>query len=621
MRDYLIADEFRVNSSSPRWETATEPSELTAPAPATPTASSPATSSTAPAASPEAAGHESNVESDVSASNSPEPSVPARHRTRLQSGITKPKKFFDGIIRYGMFSSTGEPDSLQEALEDPTWKKAMQDEYDALLRNGTWRLVPQKQGTNIIDCKWVYKIKKKADGSIDRYKARLVAKGFKQRYGIDYEDTFSPVVKIATIRLVLSIAVSRGWCLRQLDVQNAFLHGVLEEEVYMRQPPGFENTKSPSFVCKLDKAIYGLKQAPRAWYSRLSSKLIDLGFKASKSDASLFIYTKGHVTIFMLIYVDDIIVTSSSPEAITTLLRDLKKEFALKDLGDLHYFLGIGVTKCNDGIILSQEKYAQDILARVGMTKCKPSSTPLSSSEKLSCYEGEALSTEDSTRYRSIVGALQYLTLTRPDISFAVNKVCQFLHAPTTTHWTTVKRILKYVKYSAGLGLHIQKSYSMTLSGFSDADWAGSVDDRRSTGGFAIFLGANLISWSARKQATVSRSSTEVEYKSMANATAELIWLESLMAELDIKLRQPPCLWCDNLGATYLSANSVFHARAKHIEIDFHFVRERVVNKQLQVRLVSTHDQLADGFTKALPVKKFEDFICNLNLKRVEGLD
>jgi len=171
------------------------------------------------------------------------------------------------------------------------------------------------------------------------------------------------------------------------------------------------------------------------------------------------------------------------------------------------------------------------------------------------------------------------------------------------------------------VGLHIQKSYSMTLSGFSDADWAGCVDDRRSTGGFAIFLGANLISWSVRKQATISRSSTEAEYESMMNATAELIWLESLMAELDIKLRQPPCLWCDNLGATYLSANPVFHARAKHIEIDFHFVRERVVNKQLQVRLVSTHDQLADGFTKALPVKKFEDFICNLNLKRVEGLD
>jgi histone deacetylase 1/2 len=163
----------------------------------------------------------------------------------------------------------------------------MQDEYDALIRNHTWRLVPYKKGSNLIDCKWVFKIKRRSDG-----KGRLVAKGYKQRYGLDYEDTFCPVVKIATIRLVLSIAVSRGWPMRQLDVQNAFLHGVLEEEVYMRQPPGFESSSHPGFVCKLDKAIYGLKQAPRAWYSRLSSKLIDLGFKASKSDMSLFIYSR-----------------------------------------------------------------------------------------------------------------------------------------------------------------------------------------------------------------------------------------------------------------------------------------------------------------------------------------
>ena len=548
-------------------------------------------------------------------------STPSRRQTRLQSGIVKPRKFYDGIIRYGCFSSTGEPDSLQEALSDPKWKKAMQDEYDALLRNGTWHLVPNQEGKNLIDCKWVYKIKKKADGSIDRYKARLVAKGFKQRYGIDYEDTFSPVVKIATVRLVLSLAVSEGWCLRQLDVQNAFLHGILEEEVYMRQPPGFENANSPNSICKLDKAIYGLKQAPRAWYSKLSSKLIDLGFKMSKSDASLFIYRKGQVTMFMLIYVDDIIVTSTSSEAVSALLQDLKKEFALKDLGDLHYFLGIEVTKCKDGILLSQEKYAQDILNRVGMDKCKPSPTPLSASEKLSCHEGDLLNSQDSTRYRSIVGALQYLTLTRLNIAYSVNKVCQFLHAPTAIHWSAVKRILRYVKFSARLGLHIQRSKSVLISAFSDADWAGSVDDRRSTGGFAIFFGANLVSWSARKQATVSRSSTEAEYKSMANATAELVWLESLLAELGIKSDQPPCLWCDNLGATYLSAYPVFHARAKHIEIDFHFVRERVINKQLQIRLVSTNDQLADGFTKALPAVKFQDFVGNLNLKTTEGLD
>jgi histone deacetylase 1/2 len=399
----------------------------------------------------------------------------------------------------------------------------MQAKFDALIKNKTWRLVPPSKGKNIIDCKWVFKIKRKSDGSIERYKARLVAKGFKQRYGIDYEDTFSPVVKIATGRLVLSVAVSRGWSLRQLDVQNAFLHGVLEEEVYMRQPPGFEDVSVPNYVCRLDKAIYGLKQAPRAWYSRLSTKFLELGFRTSKSDTSLFIYSKKGITIFMLIYVDDIIVTGSSQEAIAVLLCDLKQEFALKDLGDLSYFLGIEVRKDKEGIILSQEKYARDILARVGMLKCKPSATPLSTSEKLSKYEGNTLDQGDSTRYRSIVGGLQYLTLTRPDLAFSVNKVCQFLHSPTTVHWTTVKGILRYIMYTLDIGLRIRKSNSTLVCGFSDADWAGSIDDRRSTGGFAIYLGSNLISWSARKQATVSRSSTEAEYKAMANATAEVI--------------------------------------------------------------------------------------------------
>jgi histone deacetylase 1/2 len=238
-------------------------------------------------------------------SPAPSPSAPAdspeiqRPKTPLQSGTVKPKKFTDGTIRYGNLCSIGEPQSVQEALGDPNWKRAMEDEYAALIKNDTWHLMPYKPGMNLIDCKWVFKIKRKADGSINRYKGRLVEKGFKQQYGIDYEDTFSPVVKIATVRLVLSLVVARGWCLRQLDVQNAFLHGIREEEVYMKQPPGFEN--GSHLVCKLDKALYGLKQAPRAWYSRLSTKLTSLGFKASKSDTSLFIYQKGGVSIYMLI--------------------------------------------------------------------------------------------------------------------------------------------------------------------------------------------------------------------------------------------------------------------------------------------------------------------------------
>nr|YP_003433855.1 hypothetical protein OrrupM_p18 [Oryza rufipogon]YP_514636.1 hypothetical protein OrsaiPp07 [Oryza sativa Indica Group]AAZ99329.1 hypothetical protein [Oryza sativa Japonica Group]AAZ99275.1 hypothetical protein [Oryza sativa Indica Group]AAZ99382.1 hypothetical protein [Oryza sativa Japonica Group]AER12982.1 hypothetical protein [Oryza sativa Indica Group]AER13050.1 hypothetical protein [Oryza sativa Indica Group] len=481
----------------------------------------------------------------------------------------------------------------------------MDEEYGALMRNNTWHLVPATQGRNLIDCKWVYKIKRKADGTIDRYKARLVAKGFKQRYGIDYEETFSPVVKAATIRLILSLAVSNGWSLRQLDVQNAFLHGVLEEDVYMRQPPGYEDKSKLDYVCKLDKALYGLKQAPRAWFSRLSMKLQNLGFQPSKADASLFFYKKGTISIFVLIYVDDIIVASSCEKATSALLQDLKEEFALKDLGALHYFLGIEVNKVHDGIILTQEKYATDLLKRVGMHGCKEINTPLSTTDKLLAKEGEPLGAEDSTRYRSIVGALQYLTLTRPDIAFPVNKVCQYLHAPTSLHWTAVKRILRYLKGSLGLGLRICKSDSTLVSAFSDADWAGCPDDRKSTGGFAVFLGANLISWNAWKQATVSRSSTEAEYKALANATAEIISVQTLLKERGIAQPRAACLWCDNIGATSLSANPVFHARTKHIEVDYHFVRERVSQGLLDIRFVPSGDQVADGFTCNRPRRQY----------------
>jgi hypothetical protein len=493
--------------------------------------------------------------------------------TRLKNNIRQPKQRTDGMVTYSVSRvSSSEPSSHIDAMKNPLWLTAMKTEFDALILNKTWRLIPPRDDLNIIDSKWVFKLKHKADGSIDRYKARLVAKGFKQQYGVDYDDTFSPVIKPTTIRLLLSLAVTNNWSLRQIDIQNAFLHGILEEDVYMKQPPGFEDSSHPEYICKLDKALYGLKQAPRAWFARLSSTLIKLGFQASKVDVSLFIFNQGATQIYILVYVDDIIILSSSSQATKKLLEQLSRVFAVKDLGALNYFLGIEVHHISSGLLLTQRKYIQDLLTRTNMENSKAAPTPMLPAEKLSLHDGTKLSPEDTTRYRSVVGTLQYLSFTRPDISFSVNRVCQFLSAPTTSHWAAVKRILRYLNGTLDYGLAITKTHTPLLRAFSDADWAGNPDDRRSTGGFTIFFGNNLISWGSRKHSTVSRSSTEAEYKEVANATAEIIWLQVLLRELGVVLPRPPVLWCDNTGATYLTANPIFHRRMKHVEVDYHFV-------------------------------------------------
>jgi hypothetical protein len=283
------------------------------------------------------------------------------------------------------------------------------------------------------------------------------------------------------------------------------------EELYMKQPPGFVHPDFPSYHGKLDKALYGLKQAPCDWYSRLSDKLPLLVFSPSKTDISLFHYKKGMVTIFLLIYVDDIIIANSSSSTVAQLLNGLKYDFALKDLALLWYFLGIiEVSRTDDGLHLSHKKYTTYILQRARMASCKLVPTPLSCSTKISAHVSTLLSIEDATKYRSIIGALQYLTLTRPNISFVVSKVCQYLHAPTSVHWTAVKRILQFLNHTMDSKFFIQRSPSTMVSAFSDAGWTGCTDDRKSRGGFAVFLGPNLISWCAKKQKTVSRSSTRL---------------------------------------------------------------------------------------------------------------
>jgi hypothetical protein len=505
-----------------------------------------------------------------------------------------------------------EPGTITQALRDPDWRSAMQAEFDALHRNNTWELVGRSSAPNLVGCKWVFRIKRNPDGSIDRYKARLVAKGFHQRPGCDYTETFSPVVKPVTIRIILALAVRQGWSVRQLDVNNAFLQGTLNEEVYMDQPPGFVNKSFPDHVCRLKKALYGLKQAPRAWYMELRVFLLSIGFVNSTADASLFIQRTPSATLYLLVYVDDIIVTGSSSTELSGLIATLAARFSLKDLGYLNYFLGVEVIPSAAGMFLSQRKYITDLLQKSGMTEAKPASTPITATPPLLKNSGDPL--PSPTEYRALVGSLQYLSLTRPDIAFATNKLAQFMQNPSTMHWLALKRLLRYLAGSCDKGIFISATAPLNFHAYSDADWAGDKDDYISTTGYLLYLGDTPISWSSRKQRSVARSSTEAEYKALADTASELLWVLSLFTELGHTPTAGPVIYCDNLGATHLSANPVFHSRMKHIALAYHFVRENVQRGRFRVSFVSTNDQLADILTKPLLRPRFEFLLSKLHL-------
>ena len=348
----------------------------------------------------------------------------------------------------------------------------MREELHALAKNGTWDLVPRESHHNVVGCKWVFRIKRNPDGSVARYKARLIAKRFNQRPGLDYTETFSPVIKPTTIRVVLSIAISSGWPINQLDVNNAFLHGHLDEEVFMSQPPGFIDPSRPHHVCRLQKSLYGLKQAPRAWFTELKNFILSQGFVNCHSDSSLFVYTNKSIHVYFLVYVDDLLITSNSMTLIRHVITDLSHKFSIKDLGPLNFFLGVEVIPTSNGLFLSQQKYIRDLLARFNMESIKETTTPLSSTTHLILNDGS--SPVDASRYRSLIGGMQYLSLTRPDVSYAINKLAQYMHSPRQTHWTAAKRLLRYLKHTVTYGLYLHRHRQLTLPAYSDSDWAGS---------------------------------------------------------------------------------------------------------------------------------------------------
>ncbi|KZV29500.1 Cysteine-rich RLK (receptor-like protein kinase) 8 [Dorcoceras hygrometricum] len=337
----------------------------------------------------------------------------------------------------------------------PEWRIAVMEEMRALKQNNTWTLVELPKGQSVVGCRWVFTVKYKADGSIDRHKARLVAKGFTQTYGIDYTETFAPVAKLNTIRILLSLAANLDWPLHQLDIKNAFLHGDLEEVVYMRQPPGFESPDT-QLVCKLNKSLYGLKQSPRAWFDKFSKVVKMLGYRQGQADHTLFVKhsNHGHITI-LIVYVDDIIVTGDDSHEMTNIKLMLAKEFEVKDLGPLRYFLGMEIARNRKGISVSQRKYTLDLLAETGMLGCKPSRTPLELGNKQALLEGKPV---DVGSYQRLVGKLIYLSHTRPDIAFAVSLVSQYMHSPCQGHLDAVYRILRYLKLTPGRGLFFAKT-------------------------------------------------------------------------------------------------------------------------------------------------------------------
>ncbi|GJR24828.1 ribonuclease H-like domain-containing protein [Tanacetum coccineum] len=403
--------------------------------------------------------------------------------TRSQSGIVKP------IERLSLHTSSLSPipKSPFIALKDPNWCNAMYDEYNALVKNGTWILVPRPSDVNLVRSMWLFKHKFHADGTLSRYKARLVANGSNQQHGVDFDETFSPVVKPATIRTVLSLAVSRQWPIHQLDVKNAFLNGDLSETVYMHQPPGFVDSRYPNHVCLLQRSLYGLKQAPRAWFQRFAGYATRAGFSPSRCDSSLFIYTQGSQVAYLLIYVDDIILTASSPVLLQQIVDSLHKEFDMTDLGALNYFLGISAVRHPTGLFLSQKKYARQLLERAHMVNCNPSRTPIDTDSKLG---PDGVPVQDPTLYRSLAGGLQYLTFTRPDLSYAVQQVCLYMHDPREPHFAALKRILRYVQGTLELGLQLYASTTTSLVGYTDADLAGCPFTRSVS---AVYMSANPV--------------------------------------------------------------------------------------------------------------------------------
>lgn len=530
---------------------------------------------------------------------------PLAHYIHCDNFSVNYRKFVAAVV------SNNDPKSFKEAMRYEGWRQSMKEEIRALENNGTWTLELLPPGKKALGSQWVYRTKFLSNGEIERLKSRLVVLGNHQQAGIDYTETFAPVAKMTTVRIFLAIAASKNWELHQMDVHNAFLHGDLDEEVYMKLPPGFE-CSDPNMVCRLRKSLYGLKQAPRCWFAKLVTALKEYGFLQSYSDYSLFTYTKTGIQINVLVYVDDIVISGNDSAALCTFKSYLSDCFKMKDLGPLKYFLGIEVARSSAGLFLYQRKYTLDIISEAGLLGAKPSGFPIEQNHKLGLASGDLL--EDPESYRRLVGRLIYLAVTRPDLAYSVHILSQFMQEPRTEHWEAALRVVRYLKGTPGQGILLSADCDLTLQGWCDSDWAACPLTRRSLTGWLVFLGKSPVSWKTKKQHTVSRSSAEAEYRSMAAITCELKWLKGLLLSLGVHHPKAIKLFCDSQSALHIAKNPVFHERTKHIEVDCHFVRDAINEGLISPSHVPTSSQLADIFTKALGKMQFDNLLSKLGI-------
>jgi hypothetical protein len=510
------------------------------------------------------------------------------------------------------------PSTFKEAVtskQAKLWKLAMDDEYNSLMKNKTWTLVAKPKDRKIVRSKWTFRIKKNADGSTAKFKARLVAKGYTQVEGVDYEETFAPVVSFTTLRTLLAFCTLFGLKITQIDVSTAYLYASIDEEIYMEQPEGYQKTDKQGqvLVCKLNRSLYGLKQSGRNWNKHLHKWLIDHGFSQSTADPCLYIKIAEDF-MAVAVYVDDMVIATGNEKMRTKFMNEFKKTFKITELGEIHWLLGTKIEMTEEGCLLSQEKYIRDLLKKYGMQDCRSVKTPIvvtkpqeqkkdsqDTDEQDEAQEEQEvlLDTDGACQYRSLTGSLIYAAvMTRPDITFAVNKLAQKMSKPTDKDWMAAKRVLRYLKGRESLGIYYSKNGNRSVEAYSDSDWAGDVESRKSTTGYVLTLAGAPITWGSKKQRIVALSSTEAEYIAASTTAKEILFVRKLMKDLTGRIPETTVLHIDNVGAILLSKNKATSGRSKHIDVRYHHITDLVEAKVIHPQYISTEDQKADCLTK-----------------------